>query len=91
MKVPLGGVLEIVLPFGLGQDVTSEDPAVLAATTNPPCHTATLCGLATAHIWSFRATHTGLAHLKIVLGVEVCGPALCTITPEVLKPISVSP
>ncbi len=91
VKIPLGRVLEIVLPFGLGQDVTSEDPAVLVATTNPPCHAAMVCGLATAHIWSFRATHTGLAHLKIVLGVYVCGPVLCTITPVVLKPISVSP
>ncbi len=91
VNISIGEVLEIVLPFGLGQDVVSADPGVLATTTNPPCHAATLCGLATAHIWSFRAIHTGLAHLKIVLGVYVCGPVLCTITPVVLKPISVLP
>jgi hypothetical protein len=90
VKIPLGGVLEIVLPFGLGQDVVSQDPTVLVATPNPPCYAARLCGLATAHIWSFQATHTGLARLKITLGVDVCGPVLCTVTPVVLKPISVS-
>lgn len=91
VRIPLGDVLEIVLPFGLGQDVVSDDSGVLAATTNPPCHAATLCGLATSHIWSFRAIHTGVARLKIVLGVYLCGPVRCTITPVVLKPISVFP
>jgi hypothetical protein len=90
VRVPLGVEVEIVLQPGLGEAVESENAAILAATTNPPCHFAKLCGLPGARIWTFRAIHAGLTYLKISFGVHICRvDGLCTITPLVFKPIAV--
>ena len=61
VRVPLGSSVEIVLLPGLGEAVESENPDILAAIANPPCHLTALCGFPGAEVWTFRTIHAAWA------------------------------
>jgi hypothetical protein len=74
IKIPLGQEFMIVLQSGPGQKVTSNDTAILATVTpNPPCDAATLCGVADAGVWTFKAVGRGVGYLTISFG-RSCPP-----------------
>ena len=92
IRVPLGTTVEIVLEPGIGQDIVSDTPGILADAVTPPCHVTALCGFPGAHIWTFRAVHPGVGYLKMIFAFTVCrSDRLCTIEPYAYKPISVPP
>ena len=91
VQVPLGTIVEVVLQPGLGEQVVSDDSAILVATPTPACHTPKLCAFPGAHAWTFKAIQGGVAYLRIAFGIHVCraNGVFCTVTPLVLKPIAV--
>ncbi len=90
VRVPLGSSVEIVLLPGIGEAVESENPDILAAIANPPCHLTAICGFPGAEVWTFRTIHAGVGYLRIIFGFRVCQESgACTVTPYVFKPIAV--
>lgn len=95
IMVPLGQVFEIVLATGQGQNVSADNPAILASVSpNPPCHVFVPCRTPGAQEWTFRALSRGVAYLHISFGVVVCPPgdhcpSITQSPTSLLKPIAV--
>lgn len=87
-----GQTIRIVLNTGVGQTVSTLDPAVLEPVANPLCHLTSVCGVTGAASWTFLAVRPGTTHLHVIFGTGDCPQrSSCPLLLQLLIPFSVRP